>query len=111
MRRPWSAGSSCCACDTVTRWRGATSSFDAPGPPMVPEPWSAVLPVLDALDEMGVPWHLGGSVASGLHGVYRSTNDVDVIAALRPEHAKELAGRLAATHACDESWVREAIAR
>ncbi len=36
----------------------------------------------DVLDALGVPWAVGGSLASSVHGLPRSTSDVDLIAAL-----------------------------
>ena len=74
-------------------------------------PWAALLPVVDALDALGVAWHVGGSVASSLHGVFRATNDVDLVAELDSIHAAPLASALGATHACDEAWIRDAIVR
>ena len=40
-------------------------------------------PLNSALDRLGVVWYVGGSVASTVHGRYRATNAVDVIADLR----------------------------
>ena len=40
-------------------------------------------PVVDAFDQLGVAWFVGGSVASGAFGEFRATNDVDVIADLQ----------------------------
>lgn len=56
---------------------------------MIPNPdlWKAVLPVIDALEALGVPYHVGGSVASSFVGIARATQDADLIADLRPEHA------------------------
>lgn len=77
-----------------------------------PDPlWAAVLPVIDALDELGAENYIGGSVASSLQGVFRSTNDVDLVANLRREHVPALAAALAATHACDPAWILSAIQR
>jgi hypothetical protein len=44
----------------------------------------------DALDALGVSWAVGGSLASSLHGVPRSTYDVDLIVALTPALARRL---------------------
>ena len=38
------------------------------------------------LEDLGVPWLVGGSVASSLHGIPRSTQDVDLVADLRGVH-------------------------
>lgn len=42
--------------------------------------------VARVLDGLGVPYLVGGSLASSLHGVPRSTQDADVVADLRDEH-------------------------
>lgn len=39
----------------------------------------AFLPIAEALEAMGIPYHIGGSVASSAHGVARTTLDVDVV--------------------------------
>jgi hypothetical protein len=62
---------------------------------MPPDYVFAVTPVADALDAIGVPYYLAGSVVSSLHGFARATADVDVVAALRPLHVAQLADRLA----------------
>lgn len=57
----------------------------------------STLTVVRALERMGVQHYVTGSLASSLHGEPRSTNDADIVAALRPHHfaqlVKELAGR------------------
>ena len=42
----------------------------------------ALTPLTDVLERLGVAWYVGGSVASTVHGRFRATNDVDVIADL-----------------------------
>ena len=41
-----------------------------------------LVPVIDVLDQMGVVYRVGGSVASSYHGQQRATQDVDLIADL-----------------------------
>jgi hypothetical protein len=43
-----------------------------------------------ALDHLGVAHAVVGSLASSLHGIPRSTNDADIVAALGREHAERL---------------------
>lgn len=62
---------------------------------------AAIAPVADALDALGIPYYLAGSVISSLHGGARATADVDVVAALRPAHAAALAARLADAYYAD----------
>ena len=47
---------------------------------MNPEAISAMSAVIDALMSLGIPYYIGGSVASSAHGVVRSTLDADIIA-------------------------------
>lgn len=76
-----------------------------------PDLLAAVLPVLDALDRLGVPHHIGGSVASSAQGIARATLDVDLVADLRLEHAAPLARMLEERYYVDEDMIRDAIAR
>ena len=69
----------------------------------------ALTPVIDVLDRLGVAWYVGGSVASTVHGRFRATNDVDVIANLRDEHASQLRAELEADHYVDEESIRDAV--
>ena len=39
-----------------------------------------MLLVTDVLEKMGIPYAVGGSLSSSVHGVMRSTLDVDIIA-------------------------------
>jgi hypothetical protein len=71
----------------------------------------AVAPVADALDAIGVPYYLAGSVISSLHGVARATADVDVVAALRPLHVAQLMERLADDFYADADAITDAIRR
>lgn len=61
------------------------------------------------LDKLGVVWAIGGSIASSTYAAPRSTNDIDVIAELHPEHAARLARALGAEFYIDEISAREAI--
>jgi hypothetical protein len=67
--------------------------------------------VARALDELGVPYFLGGSLASTLHGEPRFTRDADLVAELQPRHAEPLAQALAGTFYADAESIHRAIAR
>ena len=56
---------------------------------------SALRPVAEAFDALGVLYYLGGSVASSAHGIARASLDADVVASLEPEHVDALTARLA----------------
>ena len=69
----------------------------------------ALTPLIDVLERLGVAWYVGGSVASTVHGRFRATNDVDLIANLREEHASTLRAVLEADHYVDEESIRNAV--
>jgi len=50
----------------------------------------ANLLVVNAFETLRIPYYLGGSMASSIHGIYRATADADFVAAVRPEHARPL---------------------
>ena len=74
-----------------------------------PELLVALAPVATALDELGVPYYVGGSVASSAHGVARASLDVDVVALLGGEHVVPLIRRLEAEYYLDEARVRSSV--
>lgn len=74
-----------------------------------PDLWAAVLPVVEALEALGVPYHMGGSVASSFTGIARATQDADLVADLRPEHAAPLAEALHGTYYADLERIVQAI--
>ena len=66
----------------------------------------ALLPFLQALDRFGIPYYVGGSVASSYYGVWRRTQDVDVILAIRPDQIRTLAKLLVQDYHIDaDAWV------
>jgi hypothetical protein len=76
-----------------------------------PDILAAVTPVVEALEQIGVAYHIGGSVASSLHGIPRSTIDIDLIADLRLENVRTLVKLLQAAYYIDEDAVQDAIKR
>ncbi len=77
----------------------------------VPDILAAITPIVDTLEELGVPYHIGGSVASSLYGLPRLTIDVDLVADLRLGHVRPLVKRLQTTYYIDEDMVKDAIIR
>lgn len=73
--------------------------------------WEALLPVVEALESLGVPYYVGGSVASSVTGVARATLDVDLVAALRLEHAVPLAAALAEHYYVDAEMIASTVQR
>lgn len=71
----------------------------------------AVAPVIAALDELGIAYYIGGSLASSLHGIPHSTMGVDLVAMLQLDQVGVLVGKLRDQYYVDEQAVREAIQR
>jgi hypothetical protein len=69
----------------------------------------AVAGLLQALDELGIRYYAGGSVASSIHGIARYTQDVDLVADLQPEQTHGLAARLSSAFYADEGQMRDAL--
>lgn len=74
-----------------------------------PDLLAALTPVVEALEQLGVPHYIGGSLASSVHGIARSTLDVDVVAGLALVHVPLLVSRLGGTYYLDEERVRQAV--
>ena len=72
-------------------------------------PTDIVLLVADTFDALGVPYVLVGSLASSARGVPRSTNDADIVAALRHTHVEPLVARLSTDFYIDGTAVERAV--
>lgn len=70
---------------------------------------AALQPIVEALETLGVRHMLGGSLASSVHGVPRTSIDGDLVADLEPQHVAPLLQRLAGGYYVDEGRVRAAI--
>lgn len=68
--------------------------------------------VTAALDAAGVCYFVGGSVASALYGEARSTRDIDLVAAMLPDHVGPFLAALGAAFYADAAAIRaEVVAR
>lgn len=76
---------------------------------MLPEAIGVVMLVVDAFDRLQIPYLIGGSMASALHGVTRSTLDADIVAELKPEQAKSLVTLLGEDFYVDEEMIIDAV--
>ena len=69
----------------------------------------AALQVIDTVEGLGVPCFLGGSLASTIYGIPRSTLDADIVADLESEHAAPLVEALGDAFYADLDAIQEAI--
>ena len=72
---------------------------------------SVLAQVTSALEGLGIPYALVGSLASSIHGLYRSTADIDILADVEMSQAPSLFMTLRDGFYVDEQVIREAIAQ
>jgi hypothetical protein len=72
---------------------------------------AAITPIVEALEQLEIKYHIGGSVASSVYGIIRATIDADLVAELRLEHVRPLVKLLEADYYIDEDAVRDAVKR
>ena len=70
----------------------------------------ALRPVAEVLEALGVPYYLGGSVASSAHGIARASLDADIVATLEPDHVDSLVNRLRSAYYIPVDRLRAAVA-
>jgi hypothetical protein len=65
--------------------------------------------VTQTLERLGIRYAVGGSLASSLHGVMRSTLDVDIVADMGLEHIQPLVAALSKEFYADDEMMKDAI--
>ena len=73
------------------------------------EPIQVTQLIAKVFDRLQIPYLVGGSLASSLHGIPRATQDVDVVAGLKPQHVMPLVKALKAAFYIDADMIHEAI--
>jgi hypothetical protein len=76
---------------------------------MADEALTATFAVVRVLDALGIPYLVGGSLASSLHGIPRSTQDSDVVVDLSQDQVSPLLAALGADFYADEELARRAV--
>jgi len=71
----------------------------------------AIYLFINVLNDLEIPYYIGGSVASSVFGLPRSTMDVDIIADINTSHVKYLVLRLKDEYYIDEGVILQAINR
>ena len=74
-----------------------------------PDPFAATLAFAQILHALRIPYVVGGSLASMVHGEYRLTNDVDIAIALTFWQVDTLAGLLAREFIVERDAIAEAV--
>jgi predicted Zn-dependent protease len=75
------------------------------------EPLEVTLKVTHVLESLGIPYLIGGSLASTLYGMVRSTQDSDIVAEMRLEHLQSFVSALQDEFYVDGEMIAESIQR
>jgi len=75
------------------------------------DPIRVVTKVTKVLQDLGIRYLVGGSLASSLHGIPRATQDVDIVADLTENQIEEIAALLSQTFYIDIEMARDAVKR
>jgi len=67
--------------------------------------------VAQAFDQLQIPYYVGGSLASSLHGIPRATQDADIVADIQTGHVQEIVSLLRTAFYIDTDMVRDAIGK
>src|SRR6266446_5010491 len=74
-------------------------------------PFNVLCEVVQLLEEREINYVLVGSMASSMHGMYRGTADIDLIADIKPAQVRPLFEALQKKFSVDEQAVGEAISQ
>ncbi len=65
----------------------------------------------EGLERLQIPYCVCGSLASSVHGIYRTTADIDLLASVRLNDAARLAAELGKEFYADAALIEDAIGR
>ena len=72
-------------------------------------PLSVLSQIAAILDKQGIRYVLVGSLASSIHGMYRSTADIDIVADIKTDQVHPLFEALRDSFYVDEHVMRDAV--
>jgi len=78
---------------------------------LLSEPVQITQRIVQELEDLGIQYYVGGSLASSLHGIPRATQDVDIIADISPQHIVKLVKAFEKEFYIDGDMIKEAIQR
>jgi len=74
-------------------------------------PGDALRRLLEVLDKLEIRYAIGGSSASSVYGIPRTSEDADLVVDLRPDQIDEFAAELRSDFYLDPGTIREALTR
>lgn len=75
----------------------------------LPEPLAVTLRVAEAFERLHLRYLIGGSLASSLHGIPRSTNDADVVAEIPLQSVNDLVRNLESEFDANPAMILDAV--
>jgi hypothetical protein len=75
------------------------------------EPVEVTLKVTEVFERLSIPYLIGGSLASTLYGMVRTTQDSDIVAEMRLEHLQPFVSALQGEFYVDEEMISDAVQR
>lgn len=72
-------------------------------------PAAAFRRVLEVFNHLAIPYMVGGSLATSVHGIPRSTNDIDLVAEVRLDHIPTLSAELGTEFYADLEMMKQAL--
>jgi hypothetical protein len=73
------------------------------------EPIEVTIEVTRVLEKLNIPYLIGGSLASTLYGMIRTTQDSDIVAEMRVEHLQPFVSALQDEFYIDDEMIAESI--
>jgi hypothetical protein len=71
------------------------------------DPIAITLQVTAILEQLGVPYAIGGSLASAVHGVMRATMDADLVADMHAENVQPFVTALGDDFYADDQMIHD----
>lgn len=76
---------------------------------MLPEPIAVTLLVIRVFERLKIPYLIGGSLASTIYGMVRTTQDVDIIADMHLQHVQPFITSLQSEFFFEEEMIADSI--
>jgi hypothetical protein len=73
------------------------------------DPIQVTLRIAQEFEDLGIRYFIGGSLASSLHGIPRTTNNADIVAEITLKHIPLLVNALTSEFYIDADLIQEAI--
>jgi hypothetical protein len=74
-------------------------------------PTEFLLYIAELLERLGIPYHVGGSIASSIHGMYRASADIDVVIDPSRQQMADLARALESEFYVSRTAIEEALSQ